>query len=1065
MNPSRTCRTAALIVAAAGLALAQEGADSPGGERFAVHALRGARVVTRPGHVLEDATVVIRDGVVEAVGAIPVPPDARVWDMRGLTIYPGLIEPYLQLEGGAAKGDDGDGPRPKPPAPQGARHPNPQVRAERRQAAELDLGADTLKGLRKAGFTAALVAPGHGVVRGTSALVTLGEAPARERVLAADAAQHLAFEAPGWRTQQYPHSLMGAMALTRQTLLDAQHQAAAWTAYQANPLQPRPAADLALRALAPTLSGELPLCFEAQDTQMVLRGMALLDEFGIRPWVVTGGHDTHRWLEALSDLDATQPGAWLVVSLNFPPIPTWDDPDEAVAIETETLRSWYLAPEEPARLEQAGIRFAFTSHGLESRADFRARVREAIGRGLSPDVALAALTTAPAALLHAPQLGVIAPGAVANLTITDGELFAEHSRVVAVWVDGLAYPADVAPPMPKDVAGTWALETDALGELEAKLSILGAEPFTLDDAELWRDRLTLTIPAASLGSGANLELEARVEGRLLRGSWQMGDVEGTLTGRLQPKAKGEGEDEDGDGEDEGGEDEGGEAEDGEDEGGEAEGGAEDRDAVEPPLDPSLVVLASPSWPPQPEPAPAAVLVKDATLWTLGPAGIVRGDMLVRDGKIVAVGEVAVPPGLDPLVIEAGGRPVTPGLVDCHSHSFIQGGVNEGTHNCTAEVRIADVVDAETVRIYQQLAGGLTTANLLHGSANAIGGQNAVVKLRWGAPASALRFAGATPGIKFALGENPKRSNWGENRSPRYPTSRSGVAESIRARFLAARDYTREWDAWRRLQPAPDEPDDSELQEPTPIPLRRVPPRRDLQLEALAEILRGERLVHCHSYRQDEILALIRIAEEFGFTVGTFQHVLEGYKVADEIAAHGAGASTFSDWWAYKVEVYDAIAYNGALMTRRGVLVSFNSDSSEMARRLNQEAAKAVRYGGLEPEAALALVSRNAAKQLRIDDRVGSLEPGKDADFALWSADPLSMQAVCQQTWVDGRRYFDRARDAEAYARYAEERRVLLAAARAARSQPGARTGDGYSPTFGRRALHQAYACCDHDEGN
>ncbi|HKY31824.1 MAG TPA: amidohydrolase family protein [Candidatus Polarisedimenticolia bacterium] len=409
-------------------------------------------------------------------------------------------------------------------------------------------------------------------------------------------------------------------------------------------------------------------------------------------------------------------------------------------------------------------------------------------------------------------------------------------------------------------------------------------------------------------------------------------------------------------------------------------------------------------------APREVLVKGATIWTVSDAGILdKGDLLVRDGRIVAV-TASIDPPRGALVIDGSGKHVTPGLIDAHSHTAVDGSVNEGSNNVTAEVRIGDVLDPEDPALYRELAGGLTAANVLHGSANSIGGQNQVIKLKWGVTAEELKFRGAPQGIKFALGENPKRSNFSAPGStPRYPSTRMGVEQSIRERFLAARRYDRGWAEYGRLKPKQQ--------------ARLEPPRRDLQLEAIAEILRGERLVHSHCYRQDEILMLIRLAEEFGFRVATFQHVLEGYKVADEIARHGAGASTFSDWWAYKLEAWDATPFNGALMARRGVSVSFNSDSDELARRMNLEAAKGVKYGGMDEQEAIKLVTLNPARQLGIGGRVGSLEPGKDADFVIWSGHPFSVYTIAEQTWVDGRLEFgveqDRQRRRQVEARRAE----------------------------------------------
>ncbi len=440
----------------------------------------------------------------------------------------------------------------------------------------------------------------------------------------------------------------------------------------------------------------------------------------------------------------------------------------------------------------------------------------------------------------------------------------------------------------------------------------------------------------------------------------------------------------------------------------------------------------------PPAAPKAVIVRGATVWTEGPAGILENaDVVAVDGKIAAVGKgLAAPAGA--LEVDGRGKHVSPGVIDCHSHTAIDGNVNEFGHAITAEVRIRDVIDPLDVAVYRELAGGTTVANVLHGSANAIGGQNAIVKWRWGGGPDDFLFAGAPEGIKFALGENPKQSNF-NNPRPRYPATRMGVANLIRERFLAARDYRRRQEEYRKA---------AAVKGASP-----VPPAVDLQLEAIAEILEGKRVIHCHSYRKDEILEVIRVAEEFGIKVATFQHVLEGYKVADEIAKHGAGGSTFSDWWAYKPEAYDAIPYNGALMRERGVVVSFNSDSDELARRLNWEAAKAVRYGGVPPADALAFVTINPAKQLGIEKRVGSLEAGKDADFVVWSGDPLSDETIALETWIDGKKYFDRAEDLSRRAALEQERADLVAKAKkmleseraAARGRGAAAEGERHAP--------------------
>ena len=405
-------------------------------------------------------------------------------------------------------------------------------------------------------------------------------------------------------------------------------------------------------------------------------------------------------------------------------------------------------------------------------------------------------------------------------------------------------------------------------------------------------------------------------------------------------------------------------------------------------------------------APGVVAIRNGTIITATRGTIANGTVLIRDGKIAAVGpNVSIPAGAD--VYDATGKFVSPGIIDAHSH-IANDAINEGSVSVSSMTGMEDVLDPTDINIYRDLAGGTTTANILHGSANAIGGKTVVIKLRYGkARANDLIFQGALPGIKFALGENVTRKRGQTATKPqRFPTTRQGVEYVIRDAFTRAKAYRKEWQDYEAKKKAGQDV---------------LAPRRDLQLDALVEVLEGKRLVHAHSYRADEILMLIRLADEMGFKVTTFQHVLEGYKVAKEIAAHNAGASTFSDWWGYKMEAADAIPHNASLMTHKGVLVSINSDDAEQARRLNMEAAKAVRYGDVTDDQAFAMVTINPAKQLKIENRVGSIEVGKDADLVIWNHHPLSTAAIVERSYIDGIAYYDREKDLQRIAEIQKEK--------------------------------------------
>ncbi|MGE5345735.1 MAG: amidohydrolase family protein [Acidithiobacillales bacterium] len=992
-----------------------------------VWALTNARVVTAPGKVFTNGTVIVREGIIAAVGAtgaVAVPADATEIDLAGKTVYPGLIDPFVTLGRLAGKkekpGDEDEAaesrrPAPSPtPAPEraGNVHPVSRVTPEKRASAEVRVDPEALAALRAAGFTLVQAVPDAGIFRGECAVLSLGDGPVSKNLVSEKTAQLVSMDAPDRRgPRDYPASKMGVAAVVRQTFSDARWFREAEAAWKAKPSLPRPDRVEAWAALGDAVSGSERVLFEAPDVLALLRAGRLAREFGLRARYVGGG-DAYLLMDEVKALAPE-----IVLTLDFPPVPAVDDDDDWADVPLQRLRRWDRAPSNPRWLRDAGISFALTTYGLEKVGDVADRVRKAEARGLSADEVLAAFTTIPAKMLGLEaRAGRIAPGKAANLVVVDGTLFGEKSRVVTTWVDGLPY--DVKPKKGA-LPGTYRVDGARLevrtdpksGALQVSVTPEGGKSVAAAEVSRHGPRAEFEIDGVALGlAPGTAAAVALVEGDALTLRVTRGEEKKTLHGFREKHAGPAGR---------GGAEAGAEPE--------SEGGAPA--AAEPPepdVRPLPARFATALL------APKAVLVKSATIWTSGPQGIFEtANLLVVDGKVAAVGpDAAVPPALagSAFEIDGDGKVVTPGLVDAHSHTGIDGNVNEWAHNVSAEVRIADVIEPLDVAIYRELAGGLTAANVLHGSANAIGGQNAVVKLRWGEGPDGLVLAGAPPGIKFALGENPKQSNWRTPR-PRYPQTRMGVSALIRERFLAARDYRR-----RQM-----EAEAGKKRGETVLPVRT-----DLQLEAIAEVLEGKRAIHAHAYVKQEILDLIRVCEEFGVKIGTFQHALDGYKVADEIAAHGAGASLFSDWWGYKFEVYDAIPYAPALMRERGVLVTLNSDSDELARRLNLEAAKAVKYGGVPREEALKFVTWNAAKQLGLEKRIGSLEPGKDGDFVLWSGDPLDTRTLCLQTWIDGKKYFDRDTDLRQRALLGAEKSDLIAKARAAAAR-GAPTAGGAPP--------------------
>ena len=941
-----------------------------------IHALVGGKVVIKPGEVLESGTIVIRGDLIKAVGKDVVPPpEARLWDMKGMTIYAGFIDAYLMLgASNAPVSTAGSEPiasysltagganfygvptqktdRAEPGPGYEVARITPQYRAARDYSPQDKM----LAPLRELGFTAGVIAPSKGIIRGTSPLVALTEENPNELILKSDVFEHVAFETPQGDERAYPSSLMGIIATLRQSCFDAHHYALDHADYQKNPHdRKRPEFDPALEALAPALNKKMRVAFEPGSALMVDRAALVARELGLDFCLVSCGQEWRR-----PDLAKTT-GATFICPLNFPTLPKLPNETDWDQISLDQLRSWDWAPENPALLRQQGLEIALTTYGLSDKKKFRQNLRTALDRGLSETDALAALTTAPAKLCGVEdRLGAIEAGKLAYLTVVDHDsYFNEEAKVREVWIDGRIYRSPAEEPK----AG--GVEENKLGTPASPQEGQPAQP--KQEKKPGPEAVTEAKPAEALKDGEPGQEQKNKRKEQLR------ELQKTRVARSPLEERG------------------------------------------------------------PITNPPALLIRDATIWTCGAAGVLpHAQLLVSEGKIQAVGNFKGELRADTLVIDGSGLHVTPGLIDCHSHTAILGAVNESSLPSTAMVRIRDVVNSETENLYQQLAGGVTTVNLLHGSANPIGGQNCVIKLRDGASPDKLIFEAAPAGIKFALGENVKQSNWGERFVTRFPQTRMGVRTFIANRFAAAQQYLKDWEAYRKGQSSTPQGDGSPGQTlagqagGTP---GLVEPRRDLELEAIGEILQGNRWIHCHAYRQDEILMLIRLMEGFNVKIGTFQHVLEGYKIADEIARHGAGASTFADWWAYKFEVYDAIPYNGSLMHDRGVVVSFNSDSSELARRLYAEAAKAVKYGGMTEAEALKFVTLNPAQQLRIAPYVGSLEPGKDADFAIWSKPPLDSETVCLQTWIEGRKYFDRSLSGERTAKLETERADLLAKAK------------------------------------
>lgn len=923
-----------------------------------LYAFTNATIHTSYKQAINNATLLIRQGKVEAVGtAVTIPAGAIVVDLKGKHIYPSFIDLYSQYGLPKAKAI-GTRSRRQPQLlsnKAGAYLWNEAIKPEFSAANGFVTDKKSAGGLRKLGFGAVLTHQYDGINRGTGAFTLLSDENEHSVILKENAGQFFSFS-KGVSTQSYPSSLMGSIALLRQTYLDAD-----WYKRSGH----NKMRNLSLEAWNENKT--LPQFFRVRDRFEILRADKIAKEFGLN-YIYLGNGDEYMRLDAIR-----KTGAAIVIPINFPAAFDVEDPFDALQADLSDMKHWELAPTNPAQLAKANIEFAFTLEGLKSKSDYLKNIKKAIKYGLSEEDALKAMTFTPAKLAGViNQVGTLEKGKIANFIVTSNGIFEDDMVIHHSWVNG---KGDVLKPLStKDLRGTYTLSYNQETTVLAVTGKLEKPKFALvinDSTKLPvkysfnNDLISFSFnneKGITAFSGTLTEAGWSGRGTLPNGEWMNWSVtqdepyvETVKKGEKNPIKKME-------------------------------------------LGAVTYPFTAFGW--EAKPKQATYLIKNATVWTNETDGILENtDVLVEGGKIKKVGKDLKARGA--IEIDGTGKHLTSGIIDEHSHIAISRGVNEGTQSSSAEVRIGDVINADDINIYRQLAGGVTTSQLLHGSANPIGGQAALIKLRWGAEPEEMKFENADGFIKFALGENVKQSNWGDNYRIRFPQTRMGVEQLYEDYFTRAREYE--------------------------VAMKTDPlnTRRDLELDAILEILNKERFITCHSYIQSEINMLMKVAERHGFVLNTFTHILEGYKVADKMKAHGAGGSSFSDWWAYKAEVLDAIPYNGALMHTQGVTVAFNSDDAEMARRLNQEAAKAVMYGGLSEEEAWKFVTLNPAKLLHIEDRVGSVKAGKDGDVVLWSANPLSVYARAEKTFVDGVLLYDLELEAAKRAAVQAERARLI----------------------------------------
>ncbi|WP_034891523.1 amidohydrolase family protein [Gillisia sp. Hel_I_29] len=931
-----------------------------------------AKIHVDANTIIENGMFAVRNGKITAVGKkINIPKNAIKINLDGKDVYPSFIDIYSDYGIAKPKKAEGGG-QPQYDASREGYYWNDHIRPETNAVEYFSYDKEAAEKLQKNGFGVVNTHMADGIIRGAGMLVALNpEGTTGDRILSDRSAEYLSFDKSVQSRQSYPTSIMGAMALLRQTYLDA-----AW--YTQGKSKNK---DLALEALNRNKS--LTKIFKTDNLLDELRADKIGDEFGFQYIIYGNGNEFER-LEEIKKTNATY-----IVPLNFPDAYDVENPFMANYVSLQDMKRWNQAPSNLAMMQKNGIPFVITTNDIKDEKKFKENLLKAIEYGLEKRTALNALTTIPAKLIgQENKLGVLKEGAWANFLITSGDYFDKETVLYENWVQGNR--TAFTPMDTPSLAGNYTLKLDGntydlkfSGEPnEPKVDVKVGETKVKSKLTYSDSWMNLMLESPDSTKSEYIRLVARVNSKSdnLQGSATLNN--GTETSFYAMRSDDVSASE------------------------EKKEKEKEKDVLQ---DVMPVSYPNMAYGFETLPTSENILFKNATVWTNTSKGIMENtDVLIKDGKIAAVGKDLNAGKAK--VVDATGKHLTSGIIDEHSH-IAASAINEAGQNSTAEVTMEDVIDPSDINIYRNLAGGVTTVQLLHGSANPIGGRSAILKLKWGAAPNEMIFKEAPKFIKFALGENVKQANWGS--TTRFPQTRMGTEQVYMDYFSRARNY----EAAKK--------EDKNF-------------RKDLEMETLVEILTGNRFVSSHSYIQSEINMLMTVAEKFDFRINTFTHILEGYKVADKMKEHGVGASTFSDWWAYKYEVKDAIPYNAAILHDAGVTVAINSDDPEMSRRLNQEAAKSVKYGGVSEEEAWKFVTLNPAKLLHIDNLVGSVESGKNADVVLWSGNPLSIYSKAEKTFIDGTVYFDLERDEKLRQEITKEKSILTTQMLAAKNG-GAKT--------------------------